>query len=207
MSASPTQLEMLRDWTCWFCHKLPDRSPQCAGEIFPVCFRCAGVQLGLAFSYVGLAVARGWRGRFPSVRMAAGCTAMMLPLMIDGLGNAMGAWNSPGWWRGLTGLGVGLSLPWLLAPLARPAGVQSGPSEKTSPARLRQLLWPAVAGAAALVWLQRGCGPFVFCALAFAAAAGWLLFFGHFILGLVRSCAGFIASRPARRRIQREVRA
>ena len=33
----------------------------------------------------------------------------MLPLMVDGLGNALRAWDSPGWWRALTGLELALA--------------------------------------------------------------------------------------------------
>ncbi len=100
------------------CHQLPERSPHDGAAVFPVCFRCAGLHLGLAASYLGLFFSNGWRARFPSVRLAFVFAAMMLPLMIDGAGNALYFWNSLGWWRGLTGLGVGLALPWLLTPLA-----------------------------------------------------------------------------------------
>lgn len=185
-----TELEILRNWTGWFCHKLPERSPQCGAEIFPVCFRCAGVQLGLAASYLAIFVRRGWSGRFPSVRVTMQCAALMLPLTIDGAGNALGWWNSPGWLRGLTGLGVGLSLPWLLAPLAQPLELATDPAAKPSLEKSAQLLWPAVGGIIAIVSLARGCGLFWFQIWATAAAAGWCFFLGHFVLALVRAYGG-----------------
>lgn len=193
MSATGTELEWLRDGTGWFCHKLPGRSPQCAGEIFPVCFRCAGVQLGMAVSYVSLIFSRRWQGRFPSVKTAVQCALLMLPLVIDGIGNALGFWNSPGWFRGLTGLGVGLSLPWLLAPLAQPLEVAAAraPSLKS----LRQLILPALAGIVAVGLLGQNCPKIIFHALAWLGAAGWCLFLGHFVLALVRAYGGAIASR------------
>jgi uncharacterized membrane protein len=195
MSGSGTELEFLRDWTGWFCHKLPERSPQCAGEVFPVCFRCAGVQLGLAASYFGLFVSHGWHRRFPAVRVVMRCVALMLPLVIDGLGNALQLWSSPGWLRGFTGLGVGLTLPWLLAPLAQSLDRATDSARRPSLNGLRQLLWPAFAGAGAIVLLDRGCGPLLFRVLAVVASAGWLFFLGHFILALVRAYGGFIVQR------------
>ena len=207
MSVSGTELEILREWTGWFCHKLPERSPQCAGEFFPVCFRCAGVQLGMAASYLGLFISRGWHRRFPAVRVVMRCVALMLPLVIDGLGNALGLWSSPGWLRGLTGLGVGLSLPRLLAPLAQSLERATDPARKPSLEGIRQILWPAVAGTIAIVLLDRGCGLLLFRALAVAASAGWVLFLGHFILALVRAYGGFIRERLASFFFQSEVKA
>lgn len=195
MNASGNELEILREWTGWFCHKLPERSPHSGGDLFPVCFRCAGLQLGLAAAYLKLFFSSGWRGRFPAVRVVMGCAAMMLPLMIDGLGNALHLWNSPGWLRGLTGLGVGLSLPWLLAPLAQSLDRATDPARKPSLKGLRQMLWPALAGASAIVLLDRGCGPVLFRVLAAVAAAGWVLFLGHFILALVRAYGGGVTRR------------
>jgi hypothetical protein len=123
------------------------------------------------------------------------CVALMLPLMIDGLGNALHLWNSPGWLRGLTGLGVGLSLPWLLSPLAQSLDRATDPARKLSLKGLRQMLWPALAGASAIMLLDRGCGPMLFRVLAAVAAAGWVLFLGHFILALVRAYGGVITQR------------
>ena len=191
MNASGTELEFLREWSGWFCHKIPERSPHSGGEVFPVCFRCAGWQLGLAAAYLRLFFGGDWRGRFPTVRVVLQCVALMLPLTIDGLGNALHLWNSPGWLRGLTGLGVGLCLPWLLAPLAH----TTDPTRKPSLENLRQLFWPALAGILAVAWLDHGCGPVLFRVLAATAAAGWIFFLGHFLLALVRAYGGLVARR------------
>jgi uncharacterized membrane protein len=184
-------LEILREWTGWFCHKLPERSPQCAGEIFPVCFRCAGLELGIAASYLSLFVTRRWRGRFPSVRIVAISVAMMLPLVIDGLGCALGLWFSPGWLRTLTGLGVGLNLPWLLSPLAQPLESSAKPSLEN----FRQMILPALIGVAAVLILDCWPDQIAFHILAFVASAGWCLFLGHFVLALVRSYGGGVRKR------------
>lgn len=184
-------LEILRDWTGWFCHKLPERSPQCAGEIFPVCFRCAGMQLGIAASYLSLFLTRRWRGRFPAVRTVLISVAMMVPLVIDGLGCALNFWYSPGWVRSVTGLGVGLNLPWLLSPLAQPLESPAKPSLEN----FRQMFWPAFIGVAAVLVLDLRPGPVTFRLLAFVASAGWCLFLGHFVLALVRAYGGGVRKR------------
>jgi uncharacterized membrane protein len=204
MNVTGTDLEFLREWTGWFCHQLPGRSPQCAGELFPVCFRCAGLQLGVALAYFGLFCSGGWRARFPGVRTVAGWATLMLPWQVDGCGNALGWWDSPGWWRGLTGLGVGLCLPWLLAPLARPLTSaadesNSAPGDSTNPVCLRspRFLWPALGGGAAIGVLAWGHSPVLFRLLAWAAAAAWFLLLGHYILALVRTYgAHWLPARP-----------
>jgi uncharacterized membrane protein len=191
MSASGTELEFLREWSGWFCHKIPERSPHSGSDVFPVCFRCAGWQLGLAAAYLRMFFGGDWRGRFPAVRVVMQCVALMLPLVFDGLGNALHLWNSPGWLRGLTGLGVGLCLPWLLAPLAH----APDSTRKSSLENLRQLFWPALAGIIAVVWLDRGCDLALFRVLAAVAASGWYFFLGHFILAGFRAYGGTFARR------------
>ena len=191
MSASGTELEFLREWSGWFCHKIPERSPHSGNDVFPVCFRCAGWQLGLAAAYLRLFFGGNWRGCFPTVRIVVQCVALMLLLTVDGFGNLLGLWNSPGWFRGMTGLGVGLSLPWLLTPLAQ----NSVPMQKPSLENLRQFFWPALAGGIAVMWLNYGCGPILFRALAAIAAAGWFFFLGHFLLALVRAYGKSITNR------------
>lgn len=195
MHTPETLLDLLRDGTGWFCHKLPDRSPHSGADLFPVCFRCAGLQLGLALAYIRMFLAGAQGKRFPDVRTVLHCAGLMLPLVVDGLGNALHLWNSPGWWRGLTGLGVGLCLPWLLAPLAHPLEQATDRNQKPSLENLRQLFWPASAGIAALALLENGTGPWLFRSLALAASAGWLFFLGHFVLALVRAYGGALRRR------------
>ncbi len=183
MDTQTTLLDFLREWSGWLCHKIPERSPQAGLDVFPVCFRCAGWQLGLLVSYGRMLAGGNWRGGFPSVRVSLSCVALMVPLVLDGLGNALHLWNSPGWFRGLTGLGVGLCVPWLLAPLA----YEADRAVKASLENLRPLFWPAVLGGVAVVSLDYGLGSVVFCILAIAATMGWFVFVGHFLFALVRS--------------------
>ncbi len=192
MNTLTTLLDFLHEWSGWFCHKLSERSPHSELDVFPVCFRCAGWQLGLFASYLAILAGGNWRGRFPSLRVALTCVALMLPLVIDGIGNALHGWNSPGWFRGLTGLGVGLGIPWLLVPLAYV-------DEPIGPAlleNLRPLLWPALAGGMAVLALDFGAGSMAFRVLAVAAAAGWFVFVGHFLFVFLRSFVSPATPQP-----------
>lgn len=197
MSVIAPELGFLHEWAGGLCHQLPERSPHSGGQVFPFCFRCAGWQLGLTAAYLRLIFGGDWRGRFPTVRVAGQCVALMLPLMVDGLGNVLHLWNSPGWLRGFTGLGMGLCLPWLLTPLARPLEQATNPNLPPTLKNLGQLFWPALAGIVAVAWLDYGCGPVLFRLLAVMAAAGWIFFLGHFLLVLVRAYGGFAVRRVA----------
>lgn len=176
-------LDFLHQASGWHCHQLPARTPHCGTEPFPVCFRCAGWQFGLLAAYLGLAFEQKWKTSFPATRIALSCAALMLPLVIDGLGNTLRLWNSPDWLRAATGLFFGLSVPWLLAPLAHNRAHLAPVSLKN----LRSLLWPALAGMTAVGALLVGPPPAAFALLSTAATLGWLVFIGHFLFALVRS--------------------
>jgi uncharacterized membrane protein len=161
-----------------FCHQLPDRSPQFEGAIFPLCFRCAGLYLSVTASFAFLAVNRRWR-RLPSTRGAVWLSALIVPLLVDGWGNATGLWSSDGWVRALTGVGVGLVLPVFLVPLAGKPGADTMEPGVANPLAL---LAPA-ATSLVLVWLvvhpmRRA----VFTALAAGAACAPLIFATVFLL-------------------------
>jgi uncharacterized membrane protein len=190
MHALKTEFWLLQDWAGWMCHQLPERSPRCGAEFFPVCWRCAGLHLGLFGSWIYLVATGRVRSRFPSVRLAWLLGTLMLPLMVDGVGNALRAWDSPGWWRALTGLGTGLGLPFLLAPLTQPLELAGPIVLKASLSRPADLVWPTLAGLAAIACLGNTDSLWLFGALALAAAFGWSIFLIGFILGACRACGG-----------------
>lgn len=89
------------------CHRRPERSfcwP--GGRAFPVCARCTGELAGFL-----LAAATGWLVH-PPVWMLA---ALMLPMIADGLAQALTRYESTNARRFLTGLLFGYALPVLLA--------------------------------------------------------------------------------------------
>ena len=102
------------------CHQLPDRSPCINADVFPLCYRCAGIHLGLFVMMSNLIISRGWQRKFPTPSVAILLALMLLPIWIDGWANGLGLWNTPDFLRYLTGLSVGLSLPLLVVPLCRP---------------------------------------------------------------------------------------
>jgi uncharacterized membrane protein len=184
------------------CHQLADRSPQFEGTIFPLCFRCAGLYLSLPVAFAWLGVTGGFRRRLPELRCAVGISLLTVPLMVDGLANAIGLWSSTGPLRALTGAGVGLVLPLLLVPLAQRPIPAAALAERLIPAApLAQRPIPATAPdmratltgplgilppaviSVALLWLivhpmQR----WVFQGLAAAASAAPVVFWFTFLL-------------------------
>jgi uncharacterized membrane protein len=114
------------DWIGIACHQLPGRSLHCDGEIYPLCYRCAGTALGLFSGYAALAFGRcGWRRRLPDLQVALFLCAAMLPLIVDGWANTLGVWSTPGWIRSLTGAAVGVGLPFLVVPLLQPVDLEA----------------------------------------------------------------------------------
>ena len=107
-------------WACgWLCHQLPSRSPHYEEYLFPMCARCAGIQLGLLATYLWLLVSGGLRRRLPPLTTALAAAFFCAPMLIDGWGNALGAWSSPDLFRALSGLCCGVTLPLFAVPLAQ----------------------------------------------------------------------------------------
>jgi uncharacterized membrane protein len=150
-----------------FCHQIPARSPHFQGTTFPVCYRCAGLYGGILIGYLFLAM----RGRSWTFAGRGGALAAATPLavfLVDAWANGLGIWNSPGWWRALTGFGGGLSIPVILLPLAGQGG-----SRLSLPKSFAEWFWPAAAGAGFVWLLNHPQTPLVFRLMALACAFGW----------------------------------
>jgi uncharacterized membrane protein len=164
------------------CHQLPGRSPQFDGTIFPLCFRCAGLYLGLPVAFMWLSLTGGFRRRLPELRCALGISMLTVPLMVDGLANAIGLWSSTGPVRALTGAGVGLALPLLLVPLAQRPAPATAPVMR---ATLQSPLWilpPAIVCVGLLWLLVHPMQRWVFQGLAAAASVAPAVFWFTFLL-------------------------
>ena len=173
-----------------FCHQLPDRSPQFAGAIFPLCFRCTGLYLSVITGFTFQAMNGGWRRGLPEARCAISISLLIVPLFVDGWANLLGVWSSPGWVRALTGVGVGLALPVFLLALAQRADTCSG-VEKPALSTPLALLPPA-AMSLALLWLvTHPMHLVVFQVLAVAAACAPAVFATIFVLAGWRNRAAF----------------
>src|SRR4029077_17271745 len=99
------------------CHQIPARSPRLLEDIFPVCYRCAGLYGGILCSYLFLWLSGGLRRSFPARNCALLMTVPIAVFLTDAWGNGLGIWNSAGWFRALAGLGAGIAMPVLLLPL------------------------------------------------------------------------------------------
>jgi uncharacterized membrane protein len=165
----------------WMCHQLPSRSPQWNGMVFPLCWRCAGLHLGLLASYVYLATNGGFRRRLPDFRQMIGASLLMLPFAIDGGGNAFSLWSSPGWFRALTGLGAGMLLPLMLVPLTQ--FPMRTPSVAIAPTLSHgaEVLWPTAIGCAGIWLLVQPHFLFIFQSLAVAVAIATVLCLFHLL--------------------------
>ena len=165
-----------------FCHQLPDRSPQFERAVFPLCFRCAGLYLGLLTAFVSLAVNGGCRRRLPDLRCALWISALTVPLMVDGWANLIGLWSSAGWVRALTGVGVGLVLPLFLVPLAQHAELGTNEVMKPSLSTPLALLTPIVISFALLWMVAHPMRLWIFQVLAVTASCAPAVFLFTFLL-------------------------
>jgi uncharacterized membrane protein len=137
----------------WLCHQLPERSPHFGEYVFPFCARCAGIQLGLLASYFWLLLSGGLSRRLPPLVTGLAVAFFCAPMLIDGWGNALGAWSSPDLARALGGLCCGVMLPVFAVPLAQKSSDAAG--LKTTLNSPEPILVPLLFGIALLVPVLR----------------------------------------------------
>ena len=82
-------MSALEFWSQFFCHQIPERSPHFNRTVFPVCFRTAGLHLGLLASFVYLVLSGGWQRRLPDVKLVIALTVPMTPFVLDSWSNAL----------------------------------------------------------------------------------------------------------------------
>lgn len=175
------------------CHQIPERSPQFQGAIFPQCFRCAGLYLGIVSSFAYLGASGGFRRRLPDLRCSLWICMLIVPLMVDGCANLFHFWSTAGWVRALTGVGVGTVVPLLLVPLVRETLGATDTSQPTLTTPL-QLLVP-LAVSITLVWIVANPGRlWVFNMLAVAASCAPAVFIFTFLLAGWRNRTQFARS-------------
>lgn len=95
------------------CHQQADRTPVLEGDLFPVCYRCAGIFFGIFSSY-GLLLLRRFAAMPITKKELPLVILFLLPLAVDGCANAISLWQTPGWLRSITGLLLGVLLPFFL---------------------------------------------------------------------------------------------
>jgi hypothetical protein len=111
--------------------------------------------------------------------------ALVLPLAVDGLGNFLSLWSSPGWIRAFTGLAAGVALPLLLNRLVQTPSTAAAASNLSvlcySAFVSRLPLWAMIIGSAGIWLLGHPFAAWVFRVLEIAAATGTVLFFVQFV--------------------------
>ena len=91
------------------CHQIPGRCFALEGHPLAVCGRCLGIYAGFAAGLALYPLARGFsRIALPSARLFV---LLTVPMALDGLSGALGAWKSPIGLRFATGFAWGTILP------------------------------------------------------------------------------------------------
>ena len=102
----------------FFCHQMPERSLQFNSETFPLCFRCSGIYIGIFLSHIYAYIMKRYSKISPNRKCGLLLVLLAVPLAVDGIGDSLNFWNSPGEVRLVTGLlmGVFISLTLISIP-------------------------------------------------------------------------------------------
>lgn len=101
------------------CHQLPSRTLIAGGLPLPVCARDTGIYLGIFVSTAFvLLFGRHHSDRPPGIPATIVMCILMLPMIIDGAGSYMGAYETNNTIRLFTGALFGLPVPVFLVPAA-----------------------------------------------------------------------------------------
>lgn len=113
------------DWVSYaLCHRITDRSFTIAGRQFPLCARCTGMYLGVALTFVVLALAGRLRhAQLPALPLLLALLGFIGIMGLDGINsyshffpNAPHLYEPQNWLRLLTGMGTGLAMGIIILP-------------------------------------------------------------------------------------------
>lgn len=164
-------LEINNIFSC-FCHQAIERSPQFDGDIFPVCFRCAGIYLGIFSTYISMYLSKRFLRTPASKKEIFLISSLFLPLMIDGLGNAFSLWQSMPLIRSFTGLLVGIFLASVLIPFLKFNKEKNNFIEHF---KLSYFFYPCAFGFFFIILLLFPINKFIFNALGYFATSGLII--------------------------------
>ena len=166
------------------CHQYIDRSPQYSGEVFPTCYRCTGLYLGIISSYTFLLFKKR-KTFFLNKETALFLSMFIVPLYIDGFANHFYLWNTPGPLRSITGMLCGISLPLFLVSI-RNNNIDLHHFKKIN---FFYFIIPVIIGSLFILSLVFMSSSFVFYTLIMLITSGMLLFFSNMLLTLIRLIA------------------
>jgi len=155
-----------------FCHQAVERSPQFDGDIFPVCFRCGGIYLGIFSTYISMFLSKRFLRIPASKREIFLISLLFLPLMIDGLGNALCLWQSTPFIRSITGLLAGIFLATVLIPFLK---FKKGKNNFVEHFNVSYFSYPFTSGFLLIILLLFPFNNFIFDALTYLAASGLVM--------------------------------
>jgi uncharacterized membrane protein len=164
-------LEITNIFSC-FCYQAVERSPQFGGDVFPVCFRCAGIYLGIFSTYITMYLSKRFLKTPASKKEIFLISILFLPLMIDGLGNAFSLWYSTPLIRSITGLLAGIFLATVLIPFLKFKRVKNN---FVGHFKLSYFFYPVASGFLLIILLLFPINKIVFNALSFFTASGLIL--------------------------------
>jgi uncharacterized membrane protein len=163
------------------CHRITDRSFTIAGRQFPLCARCTGMYLGIALSFLLVALAgRLRRATLPPLRVLLLLGAFIGLMGIDGLNsyshffpNAPHLYEPRNWLRLTTGMGTGLAMGLVLLPVLAQTFWQT-PLWEAPVVSLREFMGVILLASALILLLLRNQATISF-VLAIVSAAGVIL--------------------------------
>lgn len=94
----------------FLCHRLPERSFFFRGKQFPICARCTGILVGYFVGLIYFLLV----GRISLV----GSLLLLVPLVIDGVGQYLNKWISTNRRRFITGILAGVATDFIIYWLA-----------------------------------------------------------------------------------------
>ncbi|WP_147205549.1 DUF2085 domain-containing protein [Segetibacter aerophilus] len=163
------------------CHQMPSRSPQCLGQVFPLCSRCAGLYFGVLSTYVYIFSSKQLINFFIDKKAGLILTLLILPLFVDGVANFFALWSTPPLVRSITGLLTGITLPLFLM------FIQNAESEKhlLNGLNFLHVFVPLIISSAFIFLLTITTSLFIFHLLTVIVAIGFVLFFSNMIITLL----------------------
>lgn len=165
-------MKVLHDIFSILCHQYADRSAHYYNEIFPVCYRCAGLYFGFFSSFLFILI-KGRNSYFSITKKTGIFLALfVLPWFIDGICNFFSLWSTSGALRSVSGMLCGIPLPLLLNFIQN----NSGESRSWKKPGWVYFIIPIIPGSSFIFLLVFTQSFFIFYSLAIIATIAVLLF-------------------------------
>ncbi len=156
----------------FFCHQLPERSLHFESEIFPLCFRCSGIYLGIFIGYVYYFISGRINKIAPDRKKGLLLTLLIIPISVDGIGNACALWNSSEMIRLISGMLFGIYLSLTLVSIPN---VMKMKGKYSLNINYKDLVVPIFIGFISTYFFMNINSKLIFNFFIYAAFFGWLI--------------------------------